>query len=64
MTIRRLGFDVPNAAARTLKYHGAFLDQATLGDATTAWKAMYDHLDEAEATMRTAFAMRTEQTNQ
>jgi GntR family transcriptional repressor for pyruvate dehydrogenase complex len=58
ISVRRLGFDVPNASARTLKYHGAILEQVRQGDAEGARAAMRDHLDEAQATMRTALERR------
>jgi GntR family transcriptional repressor for pyruvate dehydrogenase complex len=54
--VRRLGFMIPDAAGRTLKYHGAILEQVRAGDAEGARAAMRDHLDEAEATMRQALA--------
>ena len=58
VSVRRLGFDVPNASARTLRYHGAILEAVRGGDAARARTAMRDHLDEAEATMRTALSLR------
>jgi GntR family transcriptional repressor for pyruvate dehydrogenase complex len=52
--VRRMGFSVPNAAARTMKYHGAILEEVRRRDPDGARQAMRDHLDEAEATMRQA----------
>lgn len=60
VSVRRLGFDVPNPAARTLKYHGAILEQVERGNPAAARTAMQDHLDEAEVTMRTAMEMRSQ----
>jgi GntR family transcriptional repressor for pyruvate dehydrogenase complex len=62
ISVRRLGFDLPNASARTLKYHGAILEQVQQGNSPGARRAMRDHLDEAEATMRAALEMRTKKT--
>jgi GntR family transcriptional repressor for pyruvate dehydrogenase complex len=60
VSVRRLGFHVPNASARTLRYHGAILKKVRAGDRAGARSAMSDHLDEAEATMRAAVAMRSQ----
>ena len=61
ISVRRLGFDIPHASARTMKYHGAILEQVQVGDAEGARAAMADHLDEAEATMRSALELRARQ---
>jgi GntR family transcriptional repressor for pyruvate dehydrogenase complex len=61
ISVRRLGFNIPNAAARTMKYHGAILQQVQQGDPAGARAAMRVHLDEAEATMRAALEMRAKQ---
>jgi GntR family transcriptional repressor for pyruvate dehydrogenase complex len=57
VTMRRKGFSVPGAAARTLKYHGAILKQVTAGDPDQARQAMRDHLDEAQDTILMAMAL-------
>ena len=54
VTVRRLGFTVPDAATRAYKYHSAILEQVQRGDPAGAREAMRDHLAESEATMRTA----------
>lgn len=56
VTVRRLGFGVPNAALRAAKYPRAILKQVQQGNAEGAREAMRDHLAEAEATMRQALA--------
>jgi GntR family transcriptional repressor for pyruvate dehydrogenase complex len=54
ISVRRLSFDVAGAPDRTLKYHGAILEQVEKGDPVGARAAMREHLAEAEATMRAA----------
>jgi GntR family transcriptional repressor for pyruvate dehydrogenase complex len=61
VTVRRLGFTVPDAAARAFKYHSAIFEQVQRGDQAGAREAMRDHLAEAEATMRTALALQAAQ---
>ena len=57
VTIRRLAYQVPDPAGRTLKYHGMILEQVRLGDADGARRAMHEHLREAEATMAMTLAL-------
>ena len=54
MTMRRLAFTVADAPSRSLKYHGAILEQVQRGDPEGARTAMREHLVEAETTIRAA----------
>jgi GntR family transcriptional repressor for pyruvate dehydrogenase complex len=55
--VRYLGFDIPDAIARALRYHGAIFDQVKAGDAEGARQAMREHLIESEDTQRQAMAL-------
>jgi GntR family transcriptional repressor for pyruvate dehydrogenase complex len=57
VTMRRMGFSVPGAAARTLRFHGAILAEVRAGDPERARQAMREHLDEAQDTIGKAMAL-------
>lgn len=59
--VRYLGFDVPDAITRAVKYHRAILKQVEAGNAEGARQAMREHLAESEDTQRRAMALHTGQ---
>ena len=52
--VRELGFKVPRAPERALKFHGRILERVRAADQEGARAAMRGHLEEAEATLRQA----------
>ena len=59
LTVRQLGFSVPDLPTRALKYHRAILAQVKAGDREGARQAMFEHLIESETTMRQALISRS-----
>lgn len=58
LTVRQLGFSVPDMPSRVMKYHQAIYEQVKAGDSEKARQAMAEHLVESEETMRQALALR------
>jgi GntR family transcriptional repressor for pyruvate dehydrogenase complex len=52
--VRELGFKVPRAPERALKWHSRILERVRASDDAGARRAMAEHLDEAETTLKQA----------
>ncbi len=55
--VRQLGYDVPGMPTRSLRHHRAVFEQVAAGDAEGAYQAMFEHMAEAEETLRQAVAL-------
>ena len=56
--VRRAAFDVPDTPGRALGYHRRIFEQVRAGKKEAAQKAMLEHMQEADETMRRVYEIR------